>query len=121
MTGKLAKFLFLIAAITGFHAAAGNQWYECSWSGNLDVMGVKLTINFNFTSAGDGDIKCTLDSPSQNAFGIPCTKVAVSHNADNTSGDTIDVSIDALRASYRGVMRSDSVIDGKFKQGMEFH
>ena len=121
MTGRIARFLFLIAAITGFQAAAGNHWYDGSWSGDLNVMGVKLTLNFNFTSAGDGDdITCTLDSPNQNAFGIPCSKVVISHNADKASGDTIEVSIDALRASYRGVVCGDSVIDGKFKQGMEF-
>lgn len=100
--------------------ADNSRWYDSSWSGELSVMGMKLPLNFNFSVDADGNVVCRLDSPKQNAFGIPCSSVKVSRDANNAIGDTLEVSISSIRASYHGVVRGDSLIEGVFSQGAEF-
>ena len=52
---------------------------EGSWNGELDVMGTKLPLVFNFSPNG-----CTMDSPSQNAKGIPAEKTVSDDNSKHT-------------------------------------
>lgn len=76
---------------------------EGAWSGELDVMGTKLPLVFNFSADG-----CTIDSPSQGAKGIPAEK---SVNVDGT----IKVTIEMIGAMFEGKKNGDN-IEGTFTQ-----
>ena len=76
---------------------------EGSWNGELDVMGTKLPLVFNFSPNG-----CTMDSPSQNAKGIPAEKTV-------SDDGTIKVKVGMIGATFEGKM-TDGEIKGTFTQ-----
>lgn len=76
---------------------------EGSWNGELDVMGTKLPLVFNFSPNG-----CTMDSPSQNAKGIPAEKTV-------SDDGTIKVKVGMIGATFEGKM-VDGEIKGTFTQ-----
>lgn len=76
---------------------------EGSWNGELDIMGTKLPLVFNFSSNG-----CTMDSPSQNAKGIPAEKTV-------SDDGTIKVKVGMIGATFEGKM-ADGEIKGTFTQ-----
>ena len=79
-----------------------------SWSGELNVMGQKLPLVFNFSDKG-----CTMDSPKQGAMGIK-TEWTPSDNR------TVVIAIPMIGASYEGKLNGQE-ISGNFKQsGMLF-
>lgn len=95
----LRTLTFLALAILAFTANA----QEGSWNGELDVMGTKLPLVFNFSPNG-----CTMDSPSQNAKGIPAEKTV-------SDDDTIKVKVGMIGATFEGKM-ADGEIKGTFTQ-----
>ena len=76
---------------------------EGSWNGELDIMGTKLPLVFNFSPNG-----CTMDSPSQNAKGIPAEKTV-------SDDGTIKVKVGMIGATFEGKM-ADGEIKGTFTQ-----
>ncbi|WP_297219489.1 alpha/beta fold hydrolase [uncultured Prevotella sp.] len=76
---------------------------EGSWNGELDVMGTKLPLVFNFSPNG-----CTMDTPSQNAKGIPAEKTV-------SDDGTIKVKVGMIGATFEGKM-ADGEIKGTFTQ-----
>ena len=76
---------------------------EGAWNGELDVMGSKLPLVFNFSPNG-----CTMDSPSQNTKGIPAEKTV-------TDDGTIKVTVGMIGATFEGKM-ADGEIKGTFTQ-----
>lgn len=76
------------------------------WSGNLNIGMQKLPIVFNL-QRGDHPV-ITLDSPVQNAFGIPAT-------LQHLSADSIAVSVPLIGAEYKGRISGD-VMSGVFRQ-----
>ena len=97
---KKLSFTFVLACI-GLTATA--QEVRRSWSGNLEAMGQKLPIVLNLV-----DGKCTLDSPSQGATGIPAT-------VDLLTKDSIKVSVKSLGATYVACF-VDGQLQGTFAQ-----
>lgn len=95
----LRKLTSLVLAMLAFTANA----QEGAWNGELDVMGTKLPLVFNFTTNG-----CTMDSPSQNAKGIPAEKTV-------TDDGTIKVKVGMIGATFEGKM-TDGEIKGTFTQ-----
>lgn len=95
----LRTFTSIVLAILAFTANA----QEGAWNGELDVMGTKLPLVFNFTTNG-----CTMDSPSQNAKGIPAKKTV-------TDDGTIKVKVGMIGATFEGKM-TDGEIKGTFTQ-----
>lgn len=89
----------LVLAMLAFTANA----QEGAWNGELDVMGTKLPLVFNFTTNG-----CTMDSPSQNAKGIPAEKTV-------TDDGTIKVKVGMIGATFEGKM-ANGEIKGTFTQ-----
>lgn len=88
-----------ILAMLAFTANA----QEGAWNGELDVMGTKLPLVFNFSPNG-----CTMDSPSQNAKGIPAEKTV-------SDDGTIKVKVGMIGATFEGKM-ADGEIKGTFTQ-----
>lgn len=97
----LSLVIACISIIAG-HAQTG------SWSGELNVMGQKLPLVFNFSDKG-----CTMDSPKQGAKGIK-TEWTSSDNGE------VVIAIPMIGASYEGKLNGQE-ISGNFKQsGMSF-
>ena len=79
-----------------------------TWSGVLTIPQGTLTVNFNITSTDDG-YTSTLDSPDQNAFGIP---------TDSTiyKKPELKVTIAQLGAEYEGKLTEENKIEGTCTQ-----
>lgn len=79
-----------------------------TWTGAFNAQGQQLRINFNITASGDG-FTSTLDSPDQNALGIP---------VDTTTYKKPDlrIVINELNFVYTGTLTEENKIDGGFQQ-----
>lgn len=93
---------FLASAILSLSALTASA-QQGAWSGELDVMGTKLPLVFNFTDNG-----CTMDSPAQGAKGIPVEK-SVSEDGK------ITIAVPMIGAKFEGKMEGDC-IKGTFTQ-----
>jgi pimeloyl-ACP methyl ester carboxylesterase len=51
-----------------------------SWEGKLQTGGVSLRIVFNISTASDGSLKATMDSPDQGGYGIGVDSVSFADN-----------------------------------------
>ena len=81
------------------------------WSGVLDTPQGKLTVIFHITEAEDGTLSATLDSPDQNATGIP---------SSGTTFEDGELSIDVatVAGGFVGTMSDDgTTIEGTWSQG----
>ena len=79
-----------------------------SWSGVLNVQGIKLPLVLNIEDSDDG-LTATLDSPDQGAFDIPTASVTFEENK-------LNVSIPTINATYEGTLQDDGSFDGDFVQ-----
>ena len=94
--------LFFIAAILCLMASVAKA-QTGSWSGELNIQGIKLPLVFNFTDDG-----CTIDSPSQGAKGIKAEKSI-------TPEGKLKVTVGMIGASFEGTME-EQTITGTFTQ-----
>ncbi|MFC4636492.1 alpha/beta hydrolase family protein [Dokdonia ponticola] len=103
---KRILLVVLLGLISHFNFA---QNPTGDWYGNLEVQpGVILPLVFHISEA-EGIYSGTLDSPDQKAFDIPITNV--------TYTDTnLSIAITDMRLTYEGVVRSNALIEGTFKQ-----
>ena len=84
-----------------------------SWNGILKVQGLQLRIVFNIDKTQNG-YAATMDSPDQGAKGIPVTSTSFENS-------TLKLTVASARIEYEGVLGSDDLITGTFKQaGMSF-
>lgn len=83
-----------------------------NWEGVLDAgMQGKLRVVLHVTEAKDGSLTATLDSPDQNASGIPVTTITYKEPALHFESEPI-------KGSYDGTMNKEkSEITGEWKQG----
>ncbi len=79
-----------------------------TWSGVLTIPQGQLRVNFNISSADKG-YTSTLDSPDQNAYGIP---------TDSTiyKKPELKITIAQLGAEYMGKLTEGNKFEGTFKQ-----
>lgn len=99
-------FLLLFAGLCHAQKAEGD------WYGSIKVpMGDPLPIVFHFQKNDKGDITGTWDSPRQNAFGLPFTTIKI-------TGDSLFVSVETIKATYRGKWITPDSIAGTWKQGL---
>lgn len=80
-----------------------------NWFGTLDAMGQKLPLVLHLRDSV-GIWSGTLDSPKQQANGIPMSTVSV-------YGKKLRFTIEKLQASYEGELNDTMVVHGAFKQG----
>jgi pimeloyl-ACP methyl ester carboxylesterase len=79
-----------------------------TWLGTLDV-GMKLRVVIHITNTADG-LTATMDSPDQNAAGIPVSSIT-------RSGATFKLEIQVAAASFEGKINPAlDAIDGTFTQ-----
>ncbi|MDZ7634503.1 MAG: alpha/beta fold hydrolase [Bacteroidales bacterium] len=82
---------------------------EGSWSGKLIESGMELRMVFNFVMTDADTIRATLDSPDQNATGIPMGRVTLAE-------DSLFVEAPMIRGRYAGKVSGDSLITGRWVQ-----
>lgn len=93
----------------GFYSFSQTQsGPEGSWYGVLNIQGMELKIAFHLSTDGN-EYSATMDSPDQQAYGIPATNASYSNSM-------VKIRIDAAMIEYSGVFTGDKVI-GTFKQG----
>lgn len=107
---KAALGLGLIPAAVMLSVIDARAQISGSWEGKLSVTPqASLRLVLNFTKDSEGKTSVTLDSPDQNAYGIPA-------EAGYISADSVSVSMPKLMASYSGRLK-DGELKGKFAQG----
>ncbi|MEM7655540.1 MAG: alpha/beta fold hydrolase, partial [Bacteroidota bacterium] len=83
-----------------------------SWEGTLNVQGISLRVVFHVSEA-DGDYKSTMDSPDQQAFGIPT-------DATTWSDGQLQIKAGKMSMNFIGQLEGDQIV-GTFQQnGMDF-
>lgn len=92
----------LTSVVFAMMAFAANA-QEGSWNGELNVMGNKVPLVFNFSTNG-----CTIDSPSQGVNGIQAEKTV-------KDDGTISVKVGMIGATFEGKM-TDGEIKGTYVQ-----
>ena len=78
-----------------------------SWYGALDLNGTSLRINFH-VEMNDAGYIAKMDSPDQNAFGIPVDSVTYANQ-------TLKMTLKAIMAEYTGSLEGES-LKGTFSQ-----
>lgn len=102
---RIAQLLFLFAALCGATPAAA---LSGTWGGALEIGATRLPLLFHFSEAADGTTSATMDSPKQNATGIPL-------NVLLCSADSLSVECNAIRASYTASVMEGKIV-GTFSQ-----
>lgn len=95
-------FLFLLCI------SASAQEITGSWSGTLNIMGNKLPLVFHISKT-DSIYTSKMDSPAQNALGLPTSKTSFIENK-------LEIVATGLGIFYQGTLQGDS-ISGTFNQG----
>lgn len=80
-----------------------------SWLGNLEAGGVTLRIVFNLKLSDKDSLTATMDSPDQGASKIPMGRV-IARN------DSLIILAPLLMGNYKGLIKSDTLIDGTWTQ-----
>lgn len=100
-TGTVLILLTLYLPVVGQNVTG-------DWHGLLDVPGSPLRLVFHITDTGD-TYAATLDSPDQNAYGIPVTSTRYENR-------TLTMNVSNLSIEYVGVIEGDSIVRGTFRQ-----
>jgi uncharacterized protein len=80
-----------------------------SWMGTLNTGAIQLRIIFNFKVIGKDSLIATLDSPDQGAKNIKLGLVTL-------AGETLKISAPSLAGEYNGMVKSDTTMEGTWKQ-----
>lgn len=78
------------------------------WNGILKVPGVQMRIVFNITKTDSG-YSATMDSPDQGVNGAPVTNTSFGNAV-------LKLAIPTANIEYEGILGSDNIIVGNFKQ-----
>ena len=103
-----ALLLIYFPYILGQNVADNNS-ITGSWLGKLSTGAIQLRVIFNFSVIGKDSLVATLDSPDQGAKNIKMGQVKV-------TGQSLKVSAPAIMGEYNGTIKSDTTIEGTWKQ-----
>lgn len=79
------------------------------WHGILKIQGVQLRLVFDISKTETG-FSSTMDSPDQGAKGIPVS-------ATSFENGTLKLEVAEASIKYEGILGSDQIVVGTFKQG----
>lgn len=105
---KILLYLLLCIAVTASFQASSAETISGKWRGEIRMGNMTLPLVFNFDVTAEGSPAFTLDSPQQNAKGLPLT-------VNHMSPDSISVSVGSIGAAYSGRI-TDGKVDGVFSQ-----
>jgi fermentation-respiration switch protein FrsA (DUF1100 family) len=80
-----------------------------SWIGKIPAGGISLRVIFNLKLAGKDSLAATMDSPDQGVKGIKVGPVKF-------DGRALDIKAPVLLGEYSGTLKSDTLIEGTWKQ-----
>jgi uncharacterized protein len=101
--------LFLLVLFPGLISlSAVGQEVTGTWNGILKVQGIQLRLVFHIDKTSSG-YNTTMDSPDQSATGIPVTSTVF-------ESPTLKLSVANAGIEYEGILGSDHIIAGTFKQ-----
>ncbi len=80
-----------------------------TWLGNLETSGVTLRIVFKIKLVEKDSLTASMDSPDQGASNIPLGRVYARN-------DSLIILAPYLMGNYKGIIRSDSLIEGTWTQ-----
>lgn len=103
----MKKIIFLLAAVL-ISVSSHAQNLLGTWNGHIEIGPQKLALVLHLEQGGNGEIRCTMDSPDQGAKGIPAEIAYI-------SSDSLSVSISQIGMTYTGKLR-DGLIKGTFSQ-----
>jgi putative CocE/NonD family hydrolase len=112
MTVGLSWQLSMAQSLQG-SPATGSQAksLEGDWQGTLAAGGAKLRLVLKVAKSADGKLSGTLDSPDQNANGIPISSI-------DQSGSEVKLQFVVIGGTYAGKMDAAGMeIAGEWKQG----
>lgn len=101
---KLLTLLLLVAA-----QSVWSQDITGSWSGELDIQGMKLPLIFHIAKEGEG-YKATMDSPKQGVKGMALQEARFENGQ-------LSIHAPALGLKYTGKLSEGSTLEGVFSQG----
>ncbi|MEO6915540.1 MAG: alpha/beta hydrolase [Chitinophagaceae bacterium] len=90
-------------------AASYAQDITGDWNGTLKVQSIQLRLVIHVSKAGEG-YTATMDSPDQNARGLPVSQIGF-------ASPVFTFSISSAGISYEGSLNEKQEIIGNFKQG----
>ena len=79
-----------------------------TWNGVLVIPEGQLRVDFHITETDDG-YTSTMDSPDQNAFGIPVTTTQF-------EDQQLTLKVTNLDILYEGLLKDENTIEGTFTQ-----
>ena len=112
---KRSRILLIIAALLlvvgtlNAQDKVKNNILPGSWMGKLSVNGTELRVVFNLKLVQKDSLTVTLDSPDQNATGIPAGPVIVENQK-------VIIKAPGINGQYDGTVTSDSTITGTWTQ-----
>ncbi|SHI95294.1 hypothetical protein SAMN04488096_10661 [Mesonia phycicola] len=101
----MKKILLLLFLVTNLCIA---QTIEGDWYGELSIQNTKLPTVFHINKI-DTDFSATMDSPSQNAYGIPLDSVSFIQNK-------LTITQKSIQIIYEAELQPDTTLVGTFKQ-----
>ncbi|MDR2122690.1 MAG: alpha/beta fold hydrolase [Flavobacteriaceae bacterium] len=104
---KTKKVFFSFILCLAFMTSWG-QDITGDWNGVLEVKGFQLRLIFHIHKSGDS-YSATMESPDQNAKGIPVTSI-------NFEPPTLKLSVSNAGIEYEGTAGADGNITGTFRQ-----
>lgn len=109
-TGILRRLAVAMCCLPGVMMPAG-RLISGPWHGSIKVTPqVSLRVVFNIDAEESTHPSVTLDSPDQNAYGIP-------GEVNYLSEDSVNISVRSIGLTFAGRLE-DGVLAGKFRQGM---
>jgi uncharacterized protein len=112
----MRKFLLLAALIAapltaspGVAPLQAQLTVTGSWTGELEVQGMRLPLVFHIGESGGG-LTATMDSPLQGARGIPVDSVVV-------DGTELRLRVLSIGGAYIGRLTAPDVLEGEWRQG----
>jgi len=103
------EFKRAAAPVKTEHKPARPSDIDGAWLGTLDLGSMKLRVVFHIVNTEDG-LTATMDSPDQNANGLPTNSVT-------RDGSSLKIEIKSIGGAFEGKIAADlSSIDGTFTQ-----
>jgi hypothetical protein len=112
---KRSKYFLIIAVLVVVANALNaqdkvkNKILPGSWMGKLSTDGMELRVVFNLKLVQKDSLTVTLDSPDQNAMGIPAGPVVVENKK-------VIIKAPGINGQYEGTVMNDSTITGTWSQ-----
>jgi hypothetical protein len=104
----MKKSAFILVLFLASFSMYGQKDITGTWNGLLETPNGNLRVDFHITATDDG-FSSKMDSPDQNAFGIPVTSTKYENSE-------LTIKLPDFGIEYKGKQTSDDLIEGKFTQ-----